>query len=461
MQTDNGFQTSGMCVTANKCLAQSTGGKAPDSGLSQLMSALGQILGKLASGSGSGSPSSSPTPTTGSTGCTTAYYYTANTSVIGVDPCAIYQPSSGTTCTDPTATNYGAAAACTYGTSTGSSTSASSLLSALIGSTGTGSTGDSLTATPASGAAPLMVTFTTNSIDSTQSYTVTPGDGGTAVNLSANGCSSASSATCVYVGSYTYQTAGTFSATLTDEDGDSLASVSVSVENPGGGTGLSQVLSNIGNFLAGSSTLPQNPLQSSSNFPGVLGNILLDQNGATIFASTVNGSNNSETSGFYGSDTLGGEPQGTAAQLCVNRPWASNFLADIIPPLFFDSLCQWGGYQVGQPPAQPQVTLQQSSQAPTQPAPTPVATSTPTAPAQAQIWSVPSAVPLGARTSVFWNTQGVVSCTETSPDGSFSEGSLSGAASTVPLTGSTTFTISCVDANGNPITNYTTVTISS
>jgi hypothetical protein len=110
------------------------------------------------------------------------------------------------------------------------------------------------------------------------------------------------------------------------------------------------------------------------------------------------------------------------------------------------------------------VTLSQQTQTQTvaQPAPTSsAATTTTSTPAQAQIWAVPASVPLGARTSVFWNTQGVTNCTETSPDGSFTENSLSGAAATVPLTGATTFTISCVDPSGNPVTNYVTVEISS
>jgi hypothetical protein len=466
--TTNGFSTQGICAAAGKCQAVTTGGKGVDQGLQ----ALGQILGKLMSAlsSGSGSGSSSPSPTT--SGCTSSYYYTSNSSLIGVDPCALYQ--AGATCTDTTATNYGASAACTYGTGATSSSSAQSLLDSLTGSTGTptGSTGDTLTATPSSGSAPLAVTFSTiPSATDLSPFTINFGDGSSAQPLAEAACTSGAGS-CTYQANYTYTTAGTFDATVLDVDGDTLSSATVTVTNPNGSTagssGLTQVLQNLGGLLAGTTT-PQLPGtgQSSPNFPGVLGNILLENNGATIFASTVNSANNSESSSFFGSDTLGAQPQSVASQLCQNRPWASNFLADVIPPSFFDSLCQWGGYQVGQlpqqtAPTQPQVTLSQQAQTQqTTPAVQTQSTTTPAVPAQATITAEPASVPLGARTSIFWNSQGVTQCTETSPDGSFSENSLSGGAATVPITGPTTFSIYCLDPNGNPVTNDVTVEVSS
>ena len=155
--------------------------------------------------------------------------------------------------------------------------------------------------------------------------------------------------------------------------------------------------------------------------------------------------------------------------MCQNRPWANSVVSFVIPPTFFDGLCSWQGYQVGKPapPPQPTVILQQTKPAPVTKKPTPpkqppaAASSTPPAvPPQVDIWAVPAAVPLGSRTSIFWNTKGVASCTETSPDGSFNESTLSGGASTVPLSGSTTFTISCLTADGKPVTNYVTVNMS-
>ncbi|MBV9159462.1 MAG: hypothetical protein JO019_02600, partial [Candidatus Kaiserbacteria bacterium] len=162
---------------------------------------------------------------------------------------------------------------------------------------------------------------------------------------------------------------------------------------------------------------------------------------------------------------------------------SGNFLSYIIPPSFFDGLCNLRGYQVGALPApapvattspvQVQLTQTSDNAKPvvvtpitvTKPAATTTkttsknATTTPTVEPKADIWAVPPSVSLGARTSIFWNTQGVTSCTETSPDGSFSHDSLSGGASTVPITAATTFTISCLAPGGGHITNFVTVNL--
>lgn len=226
-----------------------------------------------------------------------------------------------------------------------------------------------------------------------------------------------------------------------------------------------QVLTEIGALGLTASSAPQKG-QSFPSVPGVVGNILFNNGGATIYASTINAANNSAMSGFYGSDNPGMQPQGVVASMCQTRPWASNFLSNFIPSTFFDSLCQWGGYQVGQPPAPaqttPQVSLSQQRVSPQQhQATTTAATSTtPSVPPQVQIWAVPATVNLGARTSIFWKTQGVTNCTETSPDGSFSQDTLQGAGATVPITAATTYTISCVDPSGNPVTSYVTVNLS-
>lgn len=478
-QTDNGFPTSGICQADFKCHANSTGGKSPDQGLSQLGQMLGQLLSKLGQSSGSGSGSGS-SPTT--TGCQSSYYYTSNASLIGVDPCALYQPAS--TCTDPTASNYGASATCTYanGTGTTTGTGTCSLVDEIEGNCGGSNPGGSSTTTPSStptlsanpesGSTPLVVTFSTTG-NSSLSYTVDPGDGSGPQALSSAACTNSISSSCVYSLTYTYTSAGTYTASLSDSNGDQLGNATISVTNPGGSTNgssdsgsLTSVFDSVGGlFQNGATSTPGGSGgQSFSNFPGVLGNILLDQNGATIFASTINSANNSQTSSFYGSDTLS-QPQGVIASMCQGRPWANNFLANIIPPTFFDSLCQWGGFQVGQTQqtaTQPQVSLTQQTTTPatTNTAPAVATTTTSSVPAQAIIWAVPASVPLGARTSVFWNSQGVTSCTESSPDGSFTETSLSGAAATVPITSATTFTISCLDPSGNPITDYVTVSLS-
>ena len=90
-----------------------------------------------------------------------------------------------------------------------------------------------------------------------------------------------------------------------------------------------------------------------------------------------------------------------------------------------------------------------------QPPPTPVQAQG----GEADIWSVPATARLGSRVTIFWSAKNVVSCIETSPDGSFAETSLSGGAATVPITGPTTYSISCTQADGKHVNNYVTVEI--
>ena len=197
---------------------------------------------------------------------------------------------------------------------------------------------------------------------------------------------------------------------------------------------------------------------------GTQGNIEIRGGGATVIANARDVQANTEVAGFYGGDTFGTtQPQGVVAKLCQSRPWAGAIVSFVIPPSFFDSLCAWRGYQVGIPvpppaPVTQTVIIQQqaSGQGTTQSESTTVST----IPPEVDIWAVPAKVTLGGRTSIFWNTKGVASCTETSPDGSFNENSLSGGASTVPLSGPTTFTISCLTPDGKPVTDYVTVNLS-
>ena len=107
-------------------------------------------------------------------------------------------------------------------------------------------------------------------------YSIDFGDGSTFGAPTSNGCTSTTPATCQYQISHTYASAGTYTAILSDSNGVTVSTLSISVLNPNGSTsGLSQVLGNVANFLAGSSS-PQGPTQTSSSFPGVFGNILLD-----------------------------------------------------------------------------------------------------------------------------------------------------------------------------------------
>lgn len=200
----------------------------------------------------------------------------------------------------------------------------------------------------------------------------------------------------------------------------------------------------------------------ASLVPGVSGDIQYSSDNVTVLVNNVDTKAGTQVAGFYGTDA-GGQPTSVISNMCQGRPWATNFLSFIIPSSFFDSLCELRGYKVGTPaapaPAVKSVSKPVVTKSPTS-AP-PAATSTgPYVEPQADIWAVPANVPLGARTTVFWNAKGVTSCQETSPDGSFSQNSLSGGAATVPLSGATTYTISCLTPKGDHITNYVTVNLS-
>jgi hypothetical protein len=195
--------------------------------------------------------------------------------------------------------------------------------------------------------------------------------------------------------------------------------------------------------------------------PGVSGDIQYSNSNVTVLVNNVDTKAGTQVAGFYGTDA-GGQPTSVITGMCKGRPWSSNFLSFIIPASFFDSLCELRGYKVGTPAAPaPVVKVVKTVQTIVKAATSTAATSTgPYVPPVADIWAVPASVPLGARTTVFWNAKGVTSCTETSPDGSFSQNSLSGGAATVPLAGPTTYTISCLTPAGDHITNYVTVNLS-
>jgi hypothetical protein len=198
---------------------------------------------------------------------------------------------------------------------------------------------------------------------------------------------------------------------------------------------------------------------------------------ATFVGNLRDTAKNTETSSFFGASTFGGAVKNIISGMCRSRPWALGIIASIIPVSFFDNLCAQGGFGVGASatntsnvPIQGYVETQGSSRGgatrppiivrATSTPPKPLATSTtPLLPPRVDIWAVPSSVTLGARTTIFWNTENVSHCTETSPDGSFNQTSLSGGSATVPLTAPTIFTISCLAQDGKPATAYVTVKI--
>lgn len=213
---------------------------------------------------------------------------------------------------------------------------------------------------------------------------------------------------------------------------------------------------------ASSSQSSQNLTEQQINLQsGTKGDIVITKDGATIYAQSRDSGANTEVAGFYGSDTYGGQSQGIISGMCKNRPWASSIVSFVIPPTFFDSLCAWRGYQVGAPapPSQPVLDKKKAATSTTSGHDAMSESYVPEVEPKVEIWAVPDKVPLGTRTSIFWNTRGVESCSITSPDGSFNETSLSGGAATVPLSGPTTFTISCLAPAGSPISDYVLVNL--
>jgi len=221
-------------------------------------------------------------------------------------------------------------------------------------------------------------------------------------------------------------------------------------------TGLNSDLSITGTYN------PLNPQSAGTSSQGLTGIIQQSGTGATFISSNVQG--NSGSASFFGGDTFNGAVSGLVGGWCRTRPWATGFFASIITPTFFDGLCKQGGFAVGSPapasvPSDSISLTQTAIQNIKQPAPPVITTSTPSIPGRVDIWAVPTSVSLGARTTIFWNTSNVSNCTETSPDGSFNQTTLSGGAATVPLTETTIYTISCLDLGKNPVTGYATVTI--
>lgn len=210
----------------------------------------------------------------------------------------------------------------------------------------------------------------------------------------------------------------------------------------------------------GSNTSETQPEAPTPGNQGLSGDLRVGDAGATIFANLREGL--SEVAGFFGGSTGGASQALSAAgRLCATRPWEGGIAGASIAPSFFDGLCRLSGYQVGvitptrsaqtggNPPSGssfggnvPRVTL-------------PGAASD--VPPEADIWAEPASVRLGTRTYIFWRAQGVISCAASGPN--FSQNSLSGGASTVPISGPTTFSIECLTGASTTIRDSVTVQI--
>lgn len=194
--------------------------------------------------------------------------------------------------------------------------------------------------------------------------------------------------------------------------------------------------------------------------PGLSGDVRIGSAGATIIANLRQGM--SEVAGFFGGSTGGASQALSAAgRLCASRPWAGSFVSNVIPTSFFDGLCEWRGYQAGV--AMPTNTSKTSAITPTsgstasQTSGNSFQPNASNVPPEVDIWAEPASVRLGTRTYIFWNARGVASCKGSGP--SFSQNTLSGGASTVPITGPTTFTIECLTTASTTVQDSVTVQI--
>lgn len=304
-------------------------------------------------------------------------------------------------------------------------------------------------ASPRSGRAPLAVAFTYANPQGTQGCTrtvrVDHGDG-TTYNPPQDCFTS-------HTHSHAYTTPGSYTALLQDSTSSIIGTISITVTEAaaqGSNTtsqGTAQV--KINPSLSSQAVAIQSPGELPS---GTQGDIQVTGSGATVFGGSRDVTAGTEVAGFYGADTFGSSPQGVVARLCQSRPWANSIVSYVVPPTFFDGLCAWRGYSVTPPSVpvvQPRaVVVPQPSQTPQVPTPT-----GPVIEPKVDIWASPARVPLGGRTSIFWNTQGVDSCTITSSAGNFTENTLSGGAATVPITGLTVFTMSCLTPAGATVTD--------
>lgn len=205
----------------------------------------------------------------------------------------------------------------------------------------------------------------------------------------------------------------------------------------------------------------QAAVQTPTTSRSLTGSVRVGESGATIISNLREGV--SEVAGFFGGSTFGGNTsQSVAGRLCVSRPWAKGgVFAKLIPDTFFDGICSRAGYQVGVTTPAPSGPAAQPVRTTTRPS-TSVPTTTPqrpadTGPAEINIWAEPASVRLGTRTYLFWSSKNVVDCTVTGPN--FTQRSLSGGASTVPISGPTTYTLSCSSPSGATSTDSVTVNL--
>jgi hypothetical protein len=234
-----------------------------------------------------------------------------------------------------------------------------------------------------------------------------------------------------------------------DDTSSSTSSLFDDLNQPTGST----VSTFLNNATATASTGTQQQAVVPTTSSQLTGSIKVGEVGASVIANLREGV--AEVAGFFGGSTFGGNAsQSVAGRLCANRPWSGSVISKIIPTSFFDTLCSKAGYQVGvstpapiQQVAVPKKTTPVQAMPPKKPVDL--------GPVEIDIWAEPSSVRLGTRTYIFWRSEGVLDCTVRGPN--FTQNALAGGASTVPLSGATTYTLDCALPDGTTVSDSVTV----
>lgn len=220
---------------------------------------------------------------------------------------------------------------------------------------------------------------------------------------------------------------------------------------------VSQTLLNPTVARAAAPAVSPSPTIMPLTISGAKGDLYANATGATIQAGVRDAERNAEYAAFFGASVpKNAPPQNFVERMCTGRPWQNPLVANVIPLPIFDDLCVSHGYRAGFPlPPQPPAPVRKQAAVAT-----PIATSTEQmAPPKVDIWTVPPAVPSGARTAIFWNATGVSKCEEKSSDGSWSGDTVSGNSASAPITKETVFAITCLAPDNTKVSNFVRVNV--
>ncbi|MDO8552513.1 MAG: hypothetical protein Q7S01_03190 [bacterium] len=428
-----GLPTWGMCVAPSVCLGLGT-----VSIFAAGMLVAGSIFGGNDSGSGGAYPPGMPLPSGSISGCSGTPRISATPSS---DPCLVYVPDTARTAGTQTYGNISTNS--NYGSTLSSNAYGSNTLSSSANNTLLNSGANSSNTYSASAVSDIL-------------------QGSGAVQTDA--ISSRGSASQLAASSYV----GTDSYTGSMSDTGFLNFISGNTSN------ASQSLSGANTSAKAANASGQSVTQSGLQL-GTWGDIQATALGVTISGGRHETDGRTGIGRFYGYDAvLGVDPQALARQMCKTRPWVSSI--DGVPPSFFDSICSSRGYDEISVATQIKSTVRAeamvanassaSNATPTGSSEETAATSTKNSslglvlvgpPPSIVISAIPARIRIGARSTIYWSAKNVTSCVASSPDGSFQEDALSGAAGTVALYEDTMFTISCSTPAGSIVTKSVVV----